>query len=63
MSTDKVPDDLITRRQAAETERVSITTIKRMITRGELRRWRRGGRVFLSRAEVHERLTPRLVSA
>ena len=56
------PNDLITSRQATE-EGASLSTIKRMLRRGELRRYRRLNRVLVSRAEVRALLTPKLVSA
>ena len=56
------PNDLITSRQATE-EGASLSTIKRLLRRGELRRYRRLGRVFVSREEVRALLTPKLVSA
>lgn len=63
MKNNPVPNDLISRKEAAQLEGIHLSTLKRLLARGHVRRWRRLGRVLVSRAEVHEALLPKLVSA
>jgi hypothetical protein len=46
-----VPDDLLTPREAAALAKCSLATLYRYLAAG-LRTWKRGGRRFVSRADV-----------
>lgn len=52
MEPQELPEDLIDTTAAARLAKCHITSLNRWIHRGKLRGWRRGGRWFVSQADV-----------
>lgn len=53
------PVDLIPLAEAARLVGIPYTTLQAWAKRGDIQKWRRGGRIFVSRAEVERAAKPK----